>query len=149
MFAVCAFCCIWFSYLEHTFFPHKTTSIQPENKQKIWCLIYRQEKYLCIWISICKASISKPWWQIRNWGVGGGWQYMILPNMVNKTSTVLMTFFKGCNPADRKFERHGRSPNKAVVGGAKGHWIWLAHILNFSLQWCPIVKGSLRTGMLV
>lgn len=33
---------------------------------------------------------------------------MIIPNMVNKTSTVLMTFFMGCNPVDRKFERHGR-----------------------------------------
>lgn len=48
---------------------------------------------------------------------------MIRPNMVNKTSTVLMTFFAGSNQADRKLERHGRSPNKAVVGGAKGHRI--------------------------
>lgn len=48
---------------------------------------------------------------------------MIIPNMVNKTSTVLVTFFTGCNQADRKFERHGRSPNKVVVGGAKGHRI--------------------------
>lgn len=50
-----------------------------------------------------------------------------------------MTFFTGCNPADRKFKRHGRSPNK-VVGGAKGHTIWLVHNLNFCLYWCPIMK---------
>lgn len=79
----------------------------------------------------------------KKWGAVGGWQYMIMPNMVNKTSTVLMTFFTGCNPADRKFERHGRSPNKVVVGGAKGHRIWLVHDLNFCLPWCPIMKVSL------
>lgn len=48
---------------------------------------------------------------------------MIIPNMVNKTSTVLMTFFTGCNPTDGKSERHGRSPNKVVEGGANGHTI--------------------------
>lgn len=52
-----------------------------------------------------------------------GWQYMIIPNMVNKISTVLMTFFTGGSQADRKSERHGRPPNKVVVGGAKRHRI--------------------------
>lgn len=65
-----------------------------------------------------------------------------IPNMVNKTITVGRTFFTGCNPEDRKFERHRRSPNKVVVGGAKGHRIWLVGDLNFGFHRCPIMKVS-------
>lgn len=65
---------------------------------------------------------------------------MIIPNMVNKTSTVLMTFFTGYNPVDTKFERHGRSPYKVVVGGAKGFRFWLVQGLNLCLHQHPITK---------
>lgn len=71
---------------------------------------------------------------------------MIIPNMVNKTSTVQRTLFAGSNPADRKSERHGRSPNK-VAGGAHGHRIWLVHNLNFFLYGCPITNPSCWTSL--
>lgn len=60
--------------------------------------------------------------------------------MVNRASTVLMTFFTGCSQADQKSERRGRSPNKVLVGGAKARCIWLVHHLNFCLHQCPILK---------
>lgn len=39
--------------------------------------------------------------------------------MVIEASTVLMTFFTGGSQVEKKFERHGRTPNKVMVGGAK------------------------------
>lgn len=74
----------------------------------------------------------------KKWGADG--QNLINPNMVNEASTVLMPFFTGGSQVDKKSERHGTTPNKVLVGGAKADGFWLVQDLKFSLYWCPIMK---------
>lgn len=104
--------------LGRIFFPVNTSNQIMENKMK--CLFIKKTARFCFGLKV-RPLFLLALCKFKNRGSGGGWQIMIIPNMVNKTSTVLMTFSMGCNRAVRKFERHGRSPNKALVGGARGH----------------------------
>lgn len=118
-------------------FPSRTFEKQLKlSKKYTYIHIFREKRFLLT--NSKRPHVLKHYIETKKWRTDG--QNIISPNMVNEASTVLMTFFTGGSQVEKKFERHGRTPNKVMVGGAKADGIWLVHDLNFCLYWCPIMK---------